>query len=113
MEMRTASAGIEIVDIHKSDTFLSLVHLVGRRNEKVFEERNVEFELGSGVDFDVPNGVEIALAKFKKGERSKIILSSKYADGEPAEYDVTLISFQAVRLFLLSFDVFHDCFTIS
>ncbi|CAL1278681.1 unnamed protein product [Larinioides sclopetarius] len=82
------------------------VHLVGSYNGKQFEERDVKFELGEGCEVGVVEGIETALKKFKKGEKSRIILAPKYAwdstgnsdfDIPPnatVEYEVTLKSFE-------------------
>ncbi|GFT12951.1 peptidyl-prolyl cis-trans isomerase FKBP4 [Nephila pilipes] len=81
-------------------------HISGKFNGKKFDERDVRFELGDGCDIGIVDGLEIALKNFKKGERSKIILSPKYAFGTEGsdefnvpsnvtvEYDVTLKSFE-------------------
>ncbi|GFY45705.1 peptidyl-prolyl cis-trans isomerase FKBP4 [Trichonephila inaurata madagascariensis] len=82
------------------------VHLVGKYDGKQFEERDVKFELGDGCDVGIVDGLEIALKKFKKGEKSMITLSPKYAFGSDGnaefnippnatvEYEVTLKSFE-------------------
>ncbi|CAG0885040.1 unnamed protein product [Cyprideis torosa] len=79
------------------------VHLVGSCGGNQFEDRTVEFELGAGEDFDIPLGIEIALRRFKKGEKSKLTLSPKNAFGKAGrdsvvgpdavvEYEVELLS---------------------
>jgi len=84
------------------------VHLVGRFEGNIFEERDVKYELGEGSEAGIVEGLDIALQKFKKGETSKIILSPKYAFGEKGnpdlkippnvkvEYEVTLKTFEKV-----------------
>ncbi|KAK5644086.1 hypothetical protein RI129_007931 [Pyrocoelia pectoralis] len=85
------------------------VHLVGKYNETVFEERDVAFSLGEGSEENVIDGVERALAKFKKGEKSQLIIKSKYAFGEEGNkefnippnatvhYIVTLKTFEKMK----------------
>ena len=57
---------------------LFLVHIVGRHNGRVFEDRDVTMVMGEGEDAGVVPGVEKALEKCKKGEI--------------ARYDVTWMS---------------------
>lgn len=89
-------------------TFLFSVHLVGKHDNKQFVEKDVKFELGEGCEVGVVDGLETALKKFKKGEKSKIVLAPKYAFGSSGnaelgippnatvEYIVTLKSFEKV-----------------
>uniref|UniRef100_U5ER18 peptidylprolyl isomerase n=1 Tax=Corethrella appendiculata TaxID=1370023 RepID=U5ER18_9DIPT len=82
------------------------IHLIGQYNEKIFEERDVEFHIGEGEDSNIISGVELALEKFKKGETSKLIIKPHYAFGPEGnkefeipenatvEYTVTLNEFE-------------------
>lgn len=82
------------------------IHLVGKYQGKVFEDRSINFCLGEGIESGVVEGIEIALQKFKKGEKSLLKLKPEYAFGEagkPAfeippsstvEYEVELKSFE-------------------
>ena len=54
-----------------------LVHIIGRVNGTVFDERDVKFPLGEGSEYNIPEGLETALEKFKNGEKSVIKLSPK------------------------------------
>ncbi|KAL0106891.1 hypothetical protein PUN28_015430 [Cardiocondyla obscurior] len=66
------------------------IHLVGKYNGEVFEDRDVEFTLGEGEIVGVVDGVEIALQRFLKGEKSRLFIKSKYAfksQGKP-EYNI-------------------------
>lgn len=86
-----------------------LVHLVGKYNGEVFEDREVEFCLGEGEVAGIVKGVEIALLRFTKGEKSKLLIKSKHAfkdQGNPeynippnadVEYEVELLNFENVR----------------
>lgn len=47
------------------------IHLVGSYEKKVFEDRDVEFDIGEGSEQDVVHGIEIALLKMSVGEQSK------------------------------------------
>ncbi|XP_076326507.1 peptidyl-prolyl cis-trans isomerase FKBP4-like [Tachypleus tridentatus] len=66
------------------------VHLTGKYNGVVFEERDLAFPLGEGSEYGVVEGLEIALEKFKKGEKSIINLKPKYAFGSEgkAEFNI-------------------------
>ena len=91
-------------------TLFLAVKLVGKHNGRVFEERELTFPLGEGSDFGICEGLERALDKFKKGEKSHIALKSKYAfkrEGKPElnippnadiEYEVELKNFERVSL---------------
>ncbi|XP_015513826.1 FK506-binding protein 59 isoform X1 [Neodiprion pinetum] len=82
------------------------VHLVGSYDGKVFEEKDVQFNLGEGEDVGIIDGVEIALRTFKMGEKSRLKIKSKHAYkniGEPKfgippnadlEYTVELKNFE-------------------
>lgn len=53
------------------------MHLIGRVNGTVFDEREVKFPLGEGTEYNIPEGLERSLERFKKGEKSTIKLSPK------------------------------------
>jgi len=52
--------------------------LIGRHAGKIFDEREVSFNLGDGLEHNIPDGVEQALLKFKKQERSIIQLKPQF-----------------------------------
>ncbi|XP_029177994.1 FK506-binding protein 59 isoform X2 [Nylanderia fulva] len=82
------------------------IHLVGKYNGQVFEERDVEFTLGEGEDVGVVEGIEIALPHFVSGQICRLLIKSKYAFKEQGkseynippnadvEYEVELKSFE-------------------
>lgn len=88
--------------------FFFLVHLIGKYNDKVFEERHVQFALGEGQEFGIVEGIERALEKFSSGEKSRLKIASKFAfkdEGKPefgippnadVEYTIRLINFEKV-----------------
>lgn len=88
---------------------LIVVQLEGSYNDAIFDSRTVSFNLGEGSEANVVEGIEIALESFKKGEKSKLIIKSKYAFGEngnsefkippnaTVEYIVTLKTFENVK----------------
>lgn len=61
------------------------VHLVGTHEGKVFDERDVQFNLGEGEDVGIIDGVEIALKSFKMGEKSRLKIKSKHGYKESGE----------------------------
>ncbi|XP_003704657.1 FK506-binding protein 59kD isoform X1 [Megachile rotundata] len=65
--------------ITPQDGALVNVHLTGTYNDRVFEDRDVQFSLGEGEDCGVIEGVEKALESFKSGEKSRLKIKSKYA----------------------------------
>ncbi len=91
--------------------FLLSVELTGCYKDAVFDQRDVEFTLGEGENHGIVEGLEIALIKFKKGEKSRLKIQSKYGYGSagcpekniPADaeltYEVTLKEFEKVRTF--------------
>lgn len=57
------------------------VSLRGNFEGRVFDEREVEFNIGEGEDFDIISGIETALEKMSQGETSRLIIKPKYAFG--------------------------------
>lgn len=82
----------------------------------MFEDRSVNFSLGEGSEVGVVEGVEIALEKFKTGEKSRLKLKPQHAFGEAGkaefkipsnavvEYEVELKSFEKVCFLCLQTD---------
>lgn len=93
-------------------------------DEEVLEEEK-EFILGEGCSANIPEGIEIALLKFRLRERSLIYLKNKYAaegvnesnsDSDvEVKYEVTLISFERVsnKERYLKYFSFISCFMLS
>lgn len=83
--------------------------MIGKFQDRVFEDRDVTFNIGEGAALDVIEGVEKALLKFKKLESSKLIIKPKYAFGNKGsvqynippdatvEYVVTLKNFEKAK----------------
>ncbi|KAG5675441.1 hypothetical protein PVAND_005345 [Polypedilum vanderplanki] len=80
--------------------------IVGSYEGRVFEERDVEFNIGEGEDYNIIPGVETALEKMHEQETSRLIIKPKYAFGSEGneqfkippdatvEYLVTLHEFE-------------------
>ncbi|XP_050077726.1 FK506-binding protein 59 [Anopheles maculipalpis] len=93
---------------HPKSGDLVKIHLVGRYEGRVFEERDVEFCMDEGKEFGVVTGVEVALERFSKTEMSRLVLKPAYAFGAEGngelgippnatvEYTVTLNDFEVL-----------------
>lgn len=83
--------------------------MIGRHEDKVFDQRELSFNLGEGLEHNIPEGVEQALLKFKKQERSLIKLTPAYGFGSTGnqqlgvppnanlEYELELKSFEKAK----------------
>ena len=93
------------------------VHIIGRHEDRVFEERDVNFVIGEASESGVIDGIDQAIKKFKKGEKSLLKVKARYAYGAvgcvdyniPAnadlEYEVELKKFEKVKsVFFLLFE---------
>lgn len=86
-----------------------LVHITGKCGGRKFEDRNVTFVVGEAEEAGVTAGVEQAVKKSKLGEKSKLVVKSKYAYGTQGnlqygippdanlEYEVELQTFELVK----------------
>jgi FK506-binding protein 4/5 len=89
--------------------FTLVVSLIGRHGDVVFDQRELSFNLGEGLENNIPDDVEQALLKFKKQERSLIKLTPAYGFGSAGneqlgvppnanlEYEVELKSFEKAK----------------
>ena len=89
------------------------VNLIGSYNKNIFDQRTVSFTLGEGSEQDLCEGVEKALEKFKKNEKSRIVIKPNYAFQETGhekfnippnatiEYVLELKSFEKVFIFII------------
>jgi len=92
---------------HSTPSSVSLVniHLEKEENGNVIEERDVEFRLGEGKDFGICPGIEIALTKFKKKEKSRLFIHGKHTfleygnDDFKEVYVIKLNFFEKVRMY--------------
>lgn len=55
------------------------IHIVGRHDGRTFDDRDVSFVLGEGLEVGIVDGVEQGLQKMKKGEHARLLVKSKYA----------------------------------
>ncbi|XP_073477772.1 peptidyl-prolyl cis-trans isomerase FKBP4 [Aquarana catesbeiana] len=83
--------------------------LQGIHNERVFDERELQFEVGEGESLGIPPGVETALQQMEKGEEAVLYLKPEYgfdsAGYEPFQippnaelkYEIKLKSFEKAK----------------
>lgn len=81
-------------------------HITGRHEGRIFDDRDIEFNIGEGEELGVITGVETALEKMCQGETSRLVVKPKYAFGAEGneqlqippnatvEFVVTLIEFE-------------------
>ncbi|KPJ16331.1 Peptidyl-prolyl cis-trans isomerase FKBP5 [Papilio machaon] len=88
-----------------------LVELEGRlqADGKVFDTRTLSFPLGEGTENNICEGIERALEKFQKGEKSRLTIAPKYgfkSEGNASlgvppdstlEYIVKLVNFEKAK----------------
>ncbi|XP_026330184.1 FK506-binding protein 59 isoform X2 [Hyposmocoma kahamanoa] len=94
-----------------NDGALVTVELEGKllSDGKVFDTRTVTFTIGEGSENNICEGVERALEKFQKGEKSRLTIQPKYAfksegnaelgvpPNSAVEYVVTLKNFEKAK----------------
>lgn len=94
-----------------NDGALVTIELEGKvlADGKIFDKRTVTFTIGEGSEYNICEGVERALEKFLKGEKSRITVQPKYAFksegnkdlGVPAnsalEYTIKLVNFEKAK----------------
>ncbi|XP_041111241.1 peptidyl-prolyl cis-trans isomerase FKBP4 [Polyodon spathula] len=85
------------------------VSLEGEWEGKVFDRRELTFEVGDGESLEIPRGIEKALQSMEKGEESIIKLSPSYGfdnagssqfnipPGAELSYKVKLVSFEKAK----------------
>ncbi|KAM4699221.1 peptidyl-prolyl cis-trans isomerase FKBP5 isoform 1-T2 [Discoglossus pictus] len=85
------------------------IHLEGLCEDCMFDNRDVAFIVGEGEDHNIPIGIDKALEKMQRGERSLLHLAPRYGFGEEGKscfnigpnahltYDVTLNSFEKAK----------------
>merc|ERR1712107_588602 len=85
------------------------IELVGRVGGRTFDERKLEFEVGEGLNVNIPRGIEFALEKMKKKEVAQITLKPAYGFGAAGcsqlgvgenatlVYELTLVKFEKAK----------------
>uniref|UniRef100_A0A6I8SUI7 peptidylprolyl isomerase n=1 Tax=Xenopus tropicalis TaxID=8364 RepID=A0A6I8SUI7_XENTR len=82
------------------------IHVKGTHEGRVFDERELKFEVGEGESIGIPPGVETAIQQMEKGEKAILYLKPKYGfgttgsekyqipPGAELQYDIRLKSFE-------------------
>lgn len=110
---KNGDGGVEKFTITKSDKKKTpndgahvKCHMTGKFEGRVFDDRDIEFNIGEGEDFNVVSGIEYALEKMSQGETARLVIKPKYAFGAEGneqfqippnaeiEYVVTLNDFE-------------------
>ncbi|XP_001366229.1 peptidyl-prolyl cis-trans isomerase FKBP4 [Monodelphis domestica] len=85
------------------------VALEGHHKGRIFDQRELSFEIGDGENYDVPPGLEKAIQRMEKGEKSIVYLKPSYGFGSSGkekfqipqdaelQYEVTLKSFEKAK----------------
>lgn len=103
---KNGDGGIERFIIKKSDkkktpndgAFVK-IHLVGRHEGRVFEDRDASFNIGEGEEFDVISGVETAVEKMCHGEISRLVIKPNYAFGAKGSEKLNVRKLLSTRWF--------------
>ncbi|KAL3842599.1 hypothetical protein ACJMK2_020592 [Sinanodonta woodiana] len=64
------------------------IHIIGKHNNHVFEDRDVRFVMGEGVDQKLLPAVENSLKRFRRNEKSRLVIQPKYGYGETGNTDL-------------------------
>ncbi|ESP05114.1 hypothetical protein LOTGIDRAFT_102242 [Lottia gigantea] len=81
------------------------IHLVGKYKGRIFEERDVEFIVGEPEEQNVIEGIDIAVTKMKKGEKSVFKIAPTFAYGQVGNKD-----FDIPAEAHLEYEVYLSCF---
>ncbi|KAL3842624.1 hypothetical protein ACJMK2_020617 [Sinanodonta woodiana] len=66
------------------------IHIIGKHNNHVFEDRDVRFVMGEGVDQKLLPAVENSLKRFRRNEKSRLVIQPKYGYGETGNKDLDI-----------------------
>lgn len=84
-------------------------HITGRYNDQIFQDCDVTFVVGEGPEKGIIPGIEQAIKKFIRGEKSKLEIKAQYAYGTEGSktdnippgadltYEVTLKTFEKAK----------------
>lgn len=64
------------------------VHIRGTYNNRIFEDRDVQFDYGEGAEKGILRGVELAIGQMKLKETARVTIRSDYGFGEEGNPDV-------------------------
>lgn len=90
-----------------SETSPVTVHVIGTYNDREFYNEDVTFIIGEGSEVGLPEGVDRALRRFTKGEKSIIHLKGArftYGSEPPKEYNLPPFAELDFTIFLKDFE---------
>ncbi|TFJ98494.1 IgGFc-binding protein-like [Platysternon megacephalum] len=85
------------------------LQLEGQHGDRVFDKRDLRFEIGEGENYDLPPGLEQAIQRMEKSEESVVYLKPSYGFGSAGkekfqippnadlQYEVKLKSFEKAK----------------
>ena len=107
---RTLNAGAGYTTPNEGSRCVINLKGVEDASGRVFDERaQLEFEIGEGAACNIPEGLELALVKFKKAEKSLVYLKASRAWGSSGcadlgiganasvHYEVEMVSFEKAK----------------
>ncbi|KAF7629157.1 Peptidylprolyl isomerase [Meloidogyne graminicola] len=87
------------------------VHICGKvgtgENERIFyQKQNLEFVLGEGLEYGLPEGVDRAIRRMNKGEKALVTLKGRFAYGlePPPQYHLDKMSDVYFTIFLKGYE---------
>lgn len=92
---------------------LFVVKLLGKHDGRLFDDRTIKFPLGEGCEFNVVDGIEMALKKMKKSQQTRLKIAPDYGWGQEGyeefgippdatiTYEVTLVDYVKVYTHLM------------
>jgi len=82
------------------------VHAIGSFEGRVFYDQKVDFVLGEGSEVNLPEGVDRAVRRINKGEKSRVVLKGRFGYGlnPPAEFNLPPNAEVEFTLFLPEFE---------
>lgn len=90
-----------------NDTSVVEAHIVGTHDGRVFFDKDLSFILGEGSEVGLPEGVDRAMRRFCRGEKSIIDLKGRhqtYGSSPPAEYELPADAPLQFTIFLKNYE---------
>ncbi|KAK3600787.1 hypothetical protein CHS0354_009218 [Potamilus streckersoni] len=66
------------------------IHIIGKHNGHVFEDRDVRFVMGEGVDQKLLPAIENSVKRFRRNEKSRLVIQPKYGYGETGNPELNI-----------------------
>lgn len=74
-----------------------IVEVKGSYEGRVFDERTLEFTIGDSGEHGLPAGLDVALMKFKRGEKSELTLSDEYGFGAAGHQEYSVPAHSTIK----------------